>query len=287
MHKLILKIFALLKNIVYFIKIVMMFFLLLHLLYWIQNLTNGHYLWLTFFKPVLEFFVSIGKCVSDGAIDAFGALFEYKYFIAVCIYVGLFYLCNLIIMLLEQLEDKYDDAHRFIKKTQEKIYNTEFKVTQENIEKKYIEYKIFVSAKLKKKFTHQELGFNLDEQMKIMQEFLTEKTGVYPVKYRNGFLYSFNNFNLVDGVLTVFFKLIKSNSPLDYFINVQIVEDGNSICMEELNQLIDLMHENKITMLSNTAYRYKFNVGHKYGTSQLGLFQKGKDMLEVHEFIEI
>jgi hypothetical protein len=40
-------------------------------------------------------------------------------------------------------------------------------------------------------------------------------------------------------------------------------------------------------MLSNTHYRYKFNNGHKYGTSQLGLFQKENDTIEVFEYIEI
>ena len=119
MHKLVLKTFAFLKNVIYFIKVVAIFFLLVHLLYWIQNLTNGHFGWLAPFTPFLAFITDVGKTVSDGAIDAFGALFEYKYFIAVCIYVGIFYFCNFLIMTLEKLEDKCDDAHRFIKKTQE------------------------------------------------------------------------------------------------------------------------------------------------------------------------
>ena len=265
----------------------MMFFLLIHLLFWIQNLTNDNFGWLAPFTPILGFVVGIGEYASDGAIDAFGALFEFKYFIAVCIYLALFYFCNLIIMLLDKLEDKYDDARRFVKKTQEKIYNADFKATQENIEKSYNKYKIFVTAKLKRKFSHQELGYNLEEQMNVMKEFLNEKTYTVPMTYRDGFIYSFSSFNLIDGVLDIFFKLIKSNSPLDYFICVQVVEDGDKTCMQQLDQLIELQNENKITMLSNTAYRYKFNNGHKYWTSQMGLFQKDDDMIEVHEFIEI
>ena len=38
--------------------------------------------------------------------------------------------------------------------------------------------------------------------------------------------------------------------------------------------------------LSNVVYRYKFVDNPKYETSQLGLFQKGDDTFEVHEFIE-
>ena len=41
---------------------------------------------------------------------------------------------------------------------------------------------------------------------------------------------------------------------------------------------------NKITTLANTVYRYNFNENQRYETSQVGLFQKGNDCFEVHEF---
>ena len=120
-----------------------------------------------------------------------------------------------------------------------------------------------------------------------MNKFLIEKTGVSPIPYEGGFLYAFDNFASVDSVLENFFKLIKSNAPLDYIICIQIL--GNDLVKEEaqLKKLISLRFMNKISACSDTAYRYKFNSSHRYETSQLGLFQKDNDTFEVHEFREM
>lgn len=287
MHRLILKTFSFLKNTVYFFRILSMFFLMLHLLLWIQNLIDGNFVWLTPFKGFLNIFISIGASFTKESIDLFGALFEYKYIIAVGIYVAFYYLCNFLIYILNCLEDKYDDLNRYVKKSQEESYNTSLKHQQEKQEAQFNLYKIFIVTSLKKKFSHSELGYNLNEQNQLMNKFLIDKTGVVPVQYEGGFIYSYNNFNTVDNVLYNMFKLIKSNSPLDYVICLQVVEGSERQCMEDLKLLAELKHTNKISMFANSAYRYKFNNGHRYGTSQLGLFQKTNDTIEVHEFIEI
>ena len=287
MHKTILKIFGFLKHFVYFLKVVTMFYIILHLFYWIQNLISGNFGWLKPFTPVLKIFVSAGELVSDKSIDLLGAVFEHKYFIALVFYIGLYFIFNFIIMLIHNLEDKYDDVHRFVKKTQENTCNRNLRITQENIERSIFKYKVAVFTEIKKKFSHEELGIDLKEQNIIMNKFLVEKTGVVPVEFEGGFLYSFDNFFLVDGILDIFFKLIKSNSPLEFAICVQVQEGSEEVCLNELRLLAELKHFNKISILSNTAYRYKFNNGHKYGTSQLGLFQKDNDTIEVHQYIEI
>lgn len=287
MHKLILKIFSLTKNFVYFLKIAAIFFLMLNLLLWIQNLIGGKFDWLQIFVPILNVFLGIGESVSKGSIDAFGAVFEFKYMIAVLIYIGLFYLFGFIIDLVEKLEDKYDDLRRYIKRKEEKICNITLRAGQITEEMKINKYKILVSTSLKKKFSHKELGYNIDEQNRLMNNFLTQQTGVIPISHQGGFLYEFSDFNSIDNILYTFFKLIKSNSPLDYVICVAIVESRESICLEEINQLMSLRHINKISMFSNCMYRYKFNKSHRFGTSQLGLFQKGNNTIEVHEFTEI
>ena len=287
MHKLVLKTFNFLKNVVYFLRILTMFFLMLHLLLWIQNLINGNFVWLTPFKGFLNIFISIGESITKDSINLFGALFEYKYMIAVGIYVGFYYICNFFILLLDGLEDKYDDVHRYVKKSQENSYNISLKHQQVLQESQYNSYKIFITTSLKKKFSHPELGYNLEEQNQLMNKFLISKTGVVPVKSDGGFVYSFNNFNDVDSILYIMFKLIKSNSPLDYVICLQVIEGGEQACMNALRELGELKHQNKISMFANSAYRYRFNKCHRYGVSQIGLFQRGNDTIEVHEFIEI
>ena len=128
---------------------------------------------------------------------------------------------------------------------------------------------------------------NLDEQNKIMNKFLISKTAVNPTKYQDGFLYSFNDFNHIDDILEHFFKLIKSDAPLDYRICVQIISKNAAKEMEQLKELISLDFVNKITTLSDTVWRYKFNSSHRYSTSQLGIFQQGDGSFEVHQFEEM
>ena len=287
MNKLILKTFELLKHLSYFMKILVIFFLALHLLFWIQNLINGHFGWLQIFTPILKGFLSLGAYFSNNSLDLFGSAFEYKYIIAVAIYLCLYYFFNFLITLLNHMEDKYNDAYRFVKKTNENIYNNSLKHKQEKEEKQINKYKVLILTNLKSKYSHPEQGFNLDEQNRIMNKFVIDKTGVEPNEYAGGFLYSFNNFSNIDSSLEIFFKLIKANSPLDFTICLQVVEGDELKCLEELKFLAGLKNAGKITMLSNTDYRYRFNKSHRYGTSQLGVFQKNNDTVELHEFIEI
>lgn len=287
MNKLILKMFGFLRSFFHFLKVLTMLFLMLHCIFWAQNLIGSDFGWLKIFTPILSVFVAIGGAFSKGSVDLFGAVFEYKYMIAVGLYIGVYFLFNYFMLVVDKIEDKYDDLVRFVKKSQENVYNSSLKRQQEKNEKSIKKYKILVSTSIKKKFSHTELNYNLEEQNKIMNKFLVEKTGVVPAFYNGGFLYSFNDFDNVDNILEIFFKLIKSNSPLDYVICFQIEENSEDECLKNLDTLLGLRNENKISMLSDSAYRYKFNAAHRYGTSQLGLFQKENDTIELHQFIEI
>lgn len=287
MHKFVLNIFNFIKNFFYFLKILVLFFLMLHLLLWIQYLTHDNWAWIKPITPFLSIFTDIGGSILSGSTDIFGTIFEYKYLMAVGIYLVIYYFCNFCIFLSDKMVSKYEDACRYVNRTQEKIYNKTIRHQQEQTEQKYQHYKIVISASLKKKFSHPELGYKIEEQIIIMNKFLTDKTGVKPCVFEDGYLYSFDDFTHVDRILDVFYKLIKSNSPLDYVICLQIVEESEKRCLEELKQLLSLKHSNKISTLANSAYRYKFNKSHRYGVSQLGLFQKGADTIEVHEFTAI
>jgi len=287
MNKLILKLFDFLKSIVHFIKILSMLFLMLHLIYWIQNLTNAQFGWLQFFTPVLKNFVSIGELFTKGSVDLLGAVFEYKYGTAVVIYLVIYFVCNCLMLFLDTLKDKFDDVDRFVRKTNENLYNASLKSKQEKNELKIQNYKIFITTALKPKFSHPELNCSIDEENKKMNKFLSNKIGVESVEYEGGFLYSLDTFYYVDNSLDALFKIINSNSPLDYIVCIQVVDKDDNTCIYNLKQLADLKRNNKITIFSNTAYRYKFNSVHKYGTSHVGVFNLNTETIEVHEFIEI
>lgn len=278
------KVFGFLKSTAQFLKIVIIFLILMLLLYWTENLAQFNWSWLNFCKPILDCFINTGEHISSGSLMLFEAKFEFKYVIAIFILLGLYGLDHIAYLALERLEEAYGDGERFVRKMQENAFNNSLAKKNNAEQKKIQTYQIFVSASIKKKFSHKDFNINLDEQLTIMNKFLMEKTGINPQKFGNGYLYTFSHFDEIDSTLEIFYKLIKSDAPLDYIICVQILE-GNY--QERLKKLVALNFENKISMLSETSYRYRFNKSHRYETSQLGLFGKEGETFEVHEFIEI
>ena len=244
-------------------KIVFVFCILMLVCYWVQNLTNADWTWLGFIKPFLDGLLELANSIYSVSFDFFGATFEFKYFSAIIILVALIYLMNLCILLSNIVEGAYKSAHFVAKKTQEAIFN---KGLQENItrqEKKITKYSVLINTKLKKKY-------------------ITEKTSVKPMILDGGFLYNFSDFDKIDTVLDVLFKVLHSNTPITYAICIQ---SGNDL--EQLKKLATLNHFGTVSMAADTAYRYKYNETHRYQTSQIGLFQNGDRTLEVHEFKEI
>lgn len=280
-------VFAFIKNLLQFFKIVLVFCMLMLLLYWTMNLANFEWAWMGFISPLLDCFIGGGKMISDGALDLWGALFEYKYFWALVIMIALYYLVHFLILGNEVLQEGFNEAKNVVKRIEEKKFNESLQKQHTDEQTAIKKYRVYVSTSVKKKFSHLESNVDLDEQNKIMNKFLMEKLSVTPTAYEGGFLYSFSDFNMIDNVLDVFFRLLSSNAPLNYIICVQICAGNPNAEKEQLKSLIDLKFENKISMMSDTVFRYKFNKSHRYGTSQLGMFQKGNDTVEAHEFIVI
>ena len=287
MHKGVLNLFGFLKSTAQFIKIVIVFFILLHLLFWIQNLTGGEFGFLKPFIPILSSFLYIGEMGSKDSLDLLGAKFEYKYLIALFAYMVLYLIDHLAYKGIELTEGVYNSGYKKAKEAEEKTFNKQLASDQSTEQKMLRRYNIYVSTSIKPKFSHREQKVNLEKQNMIMNKFLIEKTGISPTPYEGGFLYSFGNFAAVDNNLQYFFKLLKSTAPLDYIICIQIL--GKDLVKEDkqLKELISLKFVNKISACADTAYRYRFNASHRYETSQLGLFQKDGETFEVHEFREM
>lgn len=282
MHDLMVTLFKFIKSFWQFMKIVIVFCIIMLLFYWVENLTGADWGWLNFIRGFLDGLVKCGNSIYSGSLNLFGALFEFKFFNALVILVIAFYLMNLFIFVTENLEDKYDDSWRAHKKNEEKKLN---KALQENVkreEKKINKYSILIHTAIKKKFSHRELKINIDEQNQLMKQFITEKTGAQSMNYDGGFLYQFNSFAEIDSVLDILFKVLEPNNPLDCVICIQAGDD-----LALLKKVADLKYYGKITMAADTAYRYRFNSSHRYGTSQIGIFQNGDKTIEVHEFKEI
>ena len=282
MHNFMISFFDFLKSLWHFLKIVCVMCIILLLCYWVQNLTNAEWSWLGFITPFLNGLLNVANQIYSVSFNLFGAVFEFKYLSALIILVAVFYIMNLLIMLTNIAEGAYRSAHFICKKTEEVVMNTALKAHVEKEEKKINKYMILISTQLKPKFSHRELNINIDEQNKVMNKFIMEKTGAKAEFLDNGFLYRFNQFSEIDKVLDIIFKVLKSDTPLDYCICIQAGDDVN-----QLKKLASLKHFGKVSIAADTAYRYRFNETHRYQTSQVGIFQNGDSTLEVHEFKEI
>ena len=200
MHKLILKYFDLVKNLLQFIKIFMFFSILMLMFYWIENIINSNWDWLSFIKPYLAFFVNIGESISKDSINVFGAVFEYKYFIAAVLFLVINVFAELLIRFVDWTKDIYGDGRLLVKKLEEKAFNKSLEKNNIDEQKQVKSYLVYVSTSIKKRYDYNGSGVNLEEQNKIMIKFLMEKTGLVPEKFESGFLFSFNDFNNIDSL---------------------------------------------------------------------------------------
>ena len=268
-----------------FVKIIIVFSMMMLLLYWIQNLTKIFWDW---FKPMsgfYDFLLDIANSISSGSIMLFDATFEFKYAIALLILGLLFVVVQMMIIGVYKLEDLYGDSVRFLKKIEENNFNRKLEIQNVNEQKKIKRYQIYIETLVKPKFAHREYNVNLEEQNKILIKHLLEKTGQCPQKYENGFLFSFNSFEQIDLMLDIFTKLFESKAPIDYIICVQVIGLNARNENAQLKTLIGLKNVNKITTMADTVYRYSFNQLNNYEVSQMGVFQKEGGTYEVHQFV--
>lgn len=285
MHNLMLNFFGFLRSCLKFLKVILLFLVVFLVMYWMQDLTQKTWEWYTPVAPFFKNLLNYGKDVSSESIMLFAAVFEFKYLVVMGFFGIIYLFVHLCFIGVNSLEEVYHSGRKMYKNYQEKSLNLQFAVEQTFEQKKIKNYQIFVQTFVKSGFAHREYNINLEEQNKILIKHLFNKTGFSPNKYQDGFLFSFNSFDRIDEILDVFSKLNQSKAPLDFLICLQIIDSDNNASEEELNTLIGLKILNKITTLANTAYRYRYNENQRYKTVQVGLFQKGGNTFEVHEFI--
>lgn len=279
MHNFIINIFNFIKSVLYFLRLVCVFCILMLLLYWIQNLTHASWGWIGFIKPFLDWLLDTANKIYSISFNLWGALFELKYLSALIILVAASYGFKFLIFLTGVIESIYRGTRMVCKKTEETLLNKHLYETRKQEELKLTDYSLLIKTQIKSKFRHQEISINIEEQNNLMNNFIKSKTAVAPISFNGAYMYQFDNFDNIDLVLDVLFKLINSSAPLDYAICIQVGKNLN-----QLGKLLELEHFGKVTIAADTAYRYKFNTTHRYQTTQVGLFTKDDKTLEVHEF---
>ncbi len=283
MHKLILWIFENINNIAQTLTLICSFFIMTTLFYWLEILTNSQWNWLNLIKPVLDIILNFSNSILPFSISAFGTVFDGKFITTIIFLMCLIIVIRLFVNGLDNLKYLYDDMHNIHKKNIENNFNKQMKNKVLVSEIKISKYMVLINAQLKKKFNHEELKIDINEHINKLNNFLYKQTGVKFEQYNDGFLYNFENFNKIDDVLDLLFKLLKSQSPLDLAICIQTEWDKTKI-----NRLSDLKYFGKIIFCADTLLRYKCNTSHRYGTKNVGIFQQDDEStIEVHEFHEI
>jgi hypothetical protein len=276
--------FNFLRDIVHFVKIIILVILFLLILYWIQDLIGVIWKW---FRPLLGFFncfLDICEGISSNSLQIINTTFDYKYLVAIAILMVFYIITHLVYISIDSFENLYIDCSELVRKIKENRFNRKLRKEQILNEKKINHYKVFIQIQIKSEHLHEEHKTNLDEQNQILIEHLIKKTKVYPKKFEDGYLFSFETFNQVDLILNIFSKILKSNAPVDYIICIQTVDEVNNY-KEQLKSLINLKILNKIIAMSDTIYRYKFNETKEFETIALGVYQKGLTNFSVYEFI--
>ena len=282
MQKLTSKSFEFTKNILYFFKILVIFSILMLLFEWVEHLLNTNWTWLNFIRPLLNSILNFSESINKNSINLLGAIFEFKYGIALIIFTIIYYAINGLIFLNSFLEKIVTNTQTLCRKIEEEKFN---KSLQEDINKKQRQIKNFsiaIKTKAKQKYKYEEINVDINEQNLLMNKYIMEKLSVIPKEFNGGFLYEFHDFNQIDSVLEIMFKVLKSTAPIEYAICVQI---NNNYTL--LEKLMSLDYYGKIIMLSETSYRYEFNPIHKYESTQIGIFQNDNQTMEIHEFKEI
>lgn len=281
MHKFILKCFDLLKQFADFVRLVVIFNIMLFLLFWIEHLVSADWKWLDFIKPFFKNLIDFSNGISDASFYIFKALFEVKYFITLLIFVFAVCILRFVIDCIYELERIYGNTRIAVIKANEKQLNKQLYNVQKKEEIQLNNYIVIIYTRLKKKAAYTDKDVKLDEQNRLMNDFIRNETGTEFVQFERGFMYQFKDYNSIDKVLDVLFKVIHSEALLDYAICIQVEKD-----LRKLNKLVDLRQFGKITIAADTAYRYGFNSGHKYKTIPVGVFQNENSTMEIHEFVE-
>lgn len=282
MHKFVKCFFNNLVEFLLFVKIVCLLAIMCFSLYWANHLANFGWNWLSFISPLFDFLIENAEKICSASWNFFGAIFEMKFFLVLIFFVLLAYVSALLVDGVREIERVYENTRKIYNKNKENVFNQKLMANITHEEKKISLYSVYIKTQLKKKFSHQELNINIEEQNKKMCEIIEPAFAQEAEIFNNGFLYNFGNFNNIDYVLDVLVKLMKSSLPLDYAISIQI--NNNK---EQLTKLSELDLFGKIVMAADTSYRYRFNKSHRYQMSLVGLFQNGENTLEVHEFKEI
>ena len=282
-HKIMMSTFNGLINAERSLRVVCVFFMMMLSLYWIQNLIGAKWDWMAFIAPSLDWILEESNSIFPFSFDFWGKSFEVKYFSAAIIIFVIILILKVISLILEFMRDFYEEMSVKYRKAREDLFNEGLKTLVELKERRTKNYSLYIQTGLSKKYLQKSMIIDLHEQNNLMNNFITERTHVEPIEYKQGFLFRFNNFDKIDSVIDILYRIINSPAPLRYLICIQAGDND-----EQLDRLIALQEWGRILIAADTLCRYMCNETRRYKSRPVGIFQKDQSVhtLELHEFVE-
>ena len=105
MYKFLPKIFDFIRNNFQFLQIVLMFFLLILVLYWTENISGVDIVWLDKFSHILNIFVYLGSLISDVVTEYSGTVFEHKYICSFAVIFILYFTLSILSKISDSILD--------------------------------------------------------------------------------------------------------------------------------------------------------------------------------------
>lgn len=282
MHKIIMWFFNNLNNIGQTLSLICSFYIMTTVIYWLESIFKAQWNWLNFIKPSMDALLNFANNIFPFSFALGGNNLDGKFIVAMVLLMCLMVVLRFLLEGINNFRDSYENMHITHKKAIEKEFNRNLKNNVIVHEQQISEYMILIHTRLQKKFINSKDKFNVPDLNNSMNDILYKKTNIHFEDFEGGFLYRFSDFNKIDNILDILFKIKKSSSPLDYAICVQA---GDNIA--QLKKLAHLQGFGKIIFCADTLLRYKCNKSHAFGTESVGIFHGNDSSIEVHEFREI
>ena len=281
------KVFKFLKNIIDFLRILVLFFVMMHILYWITQLIGHNWHWLNIFKPVLLYILGIAEIISQNflIIKKHLSTEAVSIFVYILIYECI-KLLDILLLYLELFQSEFEER----RKIQAEIdMNKELEQEQILEQLPLKRYAIFLKPVFNKHIAKAAKTEDFEKYVEEMNNFLIKKFAIFPQKHADGYLYmyKFEDFNGVDNVFQIFYDLLNKSMPLNYIICVQILSKNMEEDLAKLEKLSEFNVENKIIAFADTYWRYKFNRNQKFKKCTVGIYRYLNEPREVLEFIPI